>query len=281
MAKQRYEWGPILDEGRTIVESYDTGVTLRQLFYRLVAGHHLPNVQSYYPATLHDDGAGTPRRDVPRPARPDQPHRAVPRRSPAPTTLAATSGTCTGGTAPRARSGRSVLVGVEKAGISAQLDAWFTDPLGIPHGLGGFTSQTLCDEVAHDIVRQGRPAVLLYAGDFDPSGVVMDIDFANRVGVFDKVIRVALNEEQVDKSTDCSRTRPGSEGEGRTGHSSRRVRGRLRGAHADRGRCAPARDAPGPVSGGARRGVGRQRPPGRTRAEETDEPTSSFDATCR
>ena len=42
----------------------------------------------------------------------------------------------------------TVVLGVEKAGISEQLDAWFTDPLGIPHvALGGYASQTLVDEV--------------------------------------------------------------------------------------------------------------------------------------
>ncbi len=33
----RLDWPPIIDRAAQIVASYDTGVTLRQLFYRLVA----------------------------------------------------------------------------------------------------------------------------------------------------------------------------------------------------------------------------------------------------
>ena len=44
----RISWKPVLERGAEIVESYDTGVTLRQLFYRLVVEQELPNLQSYY-----------------------------------------------------------------------------------------------------------------------------------------------------------------------------------------------------------------------------------------
>jgi hypothetical protein len=40
----RLNWGPpIIAEARVIVESYDTPVTLRQLFYRLVARQLIPH----------------------------------------------------------------------------------------------------------------------------------------------------------------------------------------------------------------------------------------------
>jgi hypothetical protein len=55
----------------------------------------------------------------------------------------------------------------------------------------------LCDKVTRDIERQGRPAALLYAGDFDPTGQDIDRDFVARVGAFDKVLRVSLNAEQI------------------------------------------------------------------------------------
>ena len=44
----RISWVQVLDAARAIVESYDTLVTLRQLFYRLVAKQLIPNLQSYY-----------------------------------------------------------------------------------------------------------------------------------------------------------------------------------------------------------------------------------------
>jgi len=92
-----------------------------------------------------------------------------------------------------------VYLGVEKAGMVAQLDLWFSDR-GLPIlPLGGYSSQTFTADVAKDIKRQGRPAVLIYAGDFDPSGEDIDRDFIERVGCFDLVERIALSPEQVDE----------------------------------------------------------------------------------
>jgi hypothetical protein len=44
----RVAWAPVLKRGAELVGSYDTGVTLRQLFYRLIAENAIPNLQSYY-----------------------------------------------------------------------------------------------------------------------------------------------------------------------------------------------------------------------------------------
>jgi hypothetical protein len=44
----RLDWPPIIDRAAQIVASYDTGVTLRQLFYRLVAAGLIPNTQAAY-----------------------------------------------------------------------------------------------------------------------------------------------------------------------------------------------------------------------------------------
>src|SRR3546814_16095449 len=63
--------------------------------------------------------------------------------------------------------------------------------------LGGYSSQTYVKEVVLDVEAQDRPAVLLYAGDFDPSGEDIDRDFTARTDCFAKVVRVALNAEQV------------------------------------------------------------------------------------
>jgi hypothetical protein len=80
-----------------------------------------------------------------------------------------------------------------------QLESWF-GALGIPIlALGGYSSQTYVDDVSSDVDRQDRDAVLLYAGDFDPSGEDIDRDFEHRTGCWDKVVRVALTVEQVDE----------------------------------------------------------------------------------
>ncbi len=43
-------WAPIVAKAAAIVNSYDTGVTLRQCFYRLVADGTLPNTTGAYKA---------------------------------------------------------------------------------------------------------------------------------------------------------------------------------------------------------------------------------------
>jgi hypothetical protein len=88
---------------------------------------------------------------------------------------------------PRRRKGRD----------GTQLEAWF-GALGLPIlALGGYSSQTFTRQVRLDARRQRRPAVLLYGGDFDPSGEDIDRDFTARTGCFRDVVRVALTSDQV------------------------------------------------------------------------------------
>lgn len=91
----------------------------------------------------------------------------------------------------------SLYIGVEKHGLVGLLETWF-DPLGIPIlPTGGYASQSFVKEVQEDIRRQDRAAVLLNAGDFDPSGEDIQRDFVERVGLFARVERIALTEAHV------------------------------------------------------------------------------------
>jgi hypothetical protein len=192
----RLDWQAILAEASRIVQSYDTGVTLRQLFYRLVAAELLPNSQSAY-KTLSSRSADARRRgefpdliDRTRDIHRYQTFggvddarewlRAIYRRD-------RTEG-----------QPNSVYLGVEKNGIVAQLESWFGD-LGFPIlALGGYSSQSYVADVIADVREQERPAVLIYAGDFDASGEDIDRDFGARTHCFDRVVRVALTEVQVN-----------------------------------------------------------------------------------
>lgn len=195
MSTTRIAWDSVLETAADIVYGYDTGVTLRQLFYRLVATQVLPNTSSAYKGlsskTAEARRAGTFPDLIDRGR---EIHRAGYFTSPESALSWLTS---------RYRRDRtegqdvSVYIGVEKAGLVMQLNAWFGD-LGIPIlALGGYSSQTYVDEVVEDVDAQDRPAVLLYAGDFDPSGEDIDRDFEARTGCFDKVVRVALDAAQV------------------------------------------------------------------------------------
>jgi hypothetical protein len=91
------------------------------------------------------------------------------------------------------------MLAVEKAGLVEQLSAWFGH-YGVPIvALGGYASQSLVEEVIRDVDRYHRPAVLLYAGDHDPSGEDIDRDFVERTDVFAEVVRVALTAAQVEE----------------------------------------------------------------------------------
>lgn len=94
-----------------------------------------------------------------------------------------------------------VYVVTEKRGLVAPMRSWL-DEQGIPIvPLGGYTSQTLCDEVARRAHGDARPVVLLIAADYDPSGWFLPTDFTRRArldGVA-RVERVGLTHEQVEE----------------------------------------------------------------------------------
>jgi len=191
------DWPPLLEQAAAIVRSYDTLVTLRQLFYRLVAAELLPNTTNAYKSLSRHTAEA--RRDGTFPSLMDR-GRTIHRYQTFPDPATArhwlqeiyrrdrTDGQAV-----------SLYLGVEKAGIVEQLQTWFGD-LGVPVlALGGYGSQTYVDDVVDDVASTDRPAVLLYAGDHDPSGEDIDRDFTARTGCWDEVRRVALTAEQVEE----------------------------------------------------------------------------------
>lgn len=192
----RVDWSEVLTQAAGIVASYSTGVTLRQLHYRLVSTGTIPNTTSAY-KTLSARTAEARRagdfpslvdrnRRIHRPAFADDPYSEI---------------QWLADTYRRDRTeGQDVAlyIGVEKNGLVNQLENWFSN-LGIPIlALGGYSSQTYCDDVVADVRSDGRDAILIYAGDFDPSGIDIQRDFENRTEFcFANVERVALNAQQV------------------------------------------------------------------------------------
>jgi hypothetical protein len=193
----RLRWPPILERAAVIVEAHDTLMTLRQVFYRLVVEGLVPNTLSAYNrlgrlSARRRRGGRFPRlldrgRRIQRPLSftgPDHARKWL---------------------TDRYRRDRtegqpwSVYVAAEKATLLAQLDAWFADR-GIPVlTLGGYSGQELVTDVHDDITVSKRPSVLLIATDLDPSGEDIDRDFVDRVAAFDKVVRVALTFDQVER----------------------------------------------------------------------------------
>jgi len=195
----KYDWtGTVLPAAAAFVETFDTGVTLRQCFYylgsRLIGGFTLTTqdygLLSSWTTRARDehrfpDFLDNTRRIV-RPATfvsPDHAHeflRAMYRRD------------------RIEYADTSIYLGVEKAGLVEQLRGWFGDQLGIPIlPLGGWSSQTFRETVRREIEKDGRPAVLIYAGDFDPAGVLIGDSFRDKSAAFASYIRVGLNIDQI------------------------------------------------------------------------------------
>jgi hypothetical protein len=190
----RTDWTPIIERAAEIVFSYDTSVTLRQLFYRLVSEQVIPNTQTAYKRLSALTAEARRAGEFPDLIdRGRQIHRYAHWGS-----IAACLSEARGYFRLDRTQGQdvSIYLGVEKAGMVVQLQSWFGD-LGIAVlALGGYSSQTYVDDVVYDAAT-GRPAVLLYAGDFDPSGEDIDRDFVERTDCWDEVVRVALTAEQV------------------------------------------------------------------------------------
>lgn len=191
----RLAWTPILERAAEIVRSYDTSVTLRQLFYRLVSELLLPNADASYKGL--SARTAELRRAGEFPDLIDR-GRSIHRYQHFASALNAVQMVTAGYRLDRtAGQDVSLYLGVEKAGMVVQLQSWFAD-LGAPIlALGGYSSATYDKDVARDVRRQRRPAVLLYAGDFDPSGEDIDRNFVEQTDCWHKVIRVALTAEQV------------------------------------------------------------------------------------
>jgi hypothetical protein len=192
----RLSWPPILAEAKRIVESYDTEVTLRQLFYRLVAALLIPNTLMRYKYLSELTAAG--RRDGTFPDLTDRGREIY--------------GGGGGPTSPRealleaARyysrdrsEGQpyTIVVAVEKAGMINQLQSWFGRYDFTILALGGYASQSYVDEVVRHVRRQGRPAVLFHAEDHDPTGWDIGRDFVARTDCWAAVYRIALDPELV------------------------------------------------------------------------------------
>ena len=193
----RLEWPSILATAKAVVQSYDTSVTLRQLFYRLVAAELLPNTSSAYKslssqtAAARRAGAFPALIDRTRTIHEDLSFNGV--------------GDAVASTISWYRRDRtegqecSIYLAVEKNGLVEQLREWFGN-CGFPIlALGGYCGQSYVDDVRRHVERQDRPAILLYAGDFDPSGEDIDRDFVARTDCWTKVQRVALTAEQVER----------------------------------------------------------------------------------
>jgi hypothetical protein len=91
----------------------------------------------------------------------------------------------------------AICVCAEKDGSRGFLHDWFDRYGVLVTSLNGYASQTLVDTLRRWQKRDGRPLVVLYAGDHDASGEDIDRDFRARTGI--EVRRVGLLPEHVER----------------------------------------------------------------------------------
>jgi hypothetical protein len=195
VAVSQLRWPPIIEQARRFVEAQPVPPDLRDTHYHLAGRQLVPNNRNAYKrlseitAPLRREGAfpdfAEDVRWIDRPFQFDDPDEALQwlREN---YRIDHTIG-----------QDVSVYLVVEKNGMVPRLRYWF-DQLALPMvGLRGISSATLENKVNRDIARQGRSAVALYFGDFDPTGVFIPEDFAKHTR-FDKLLRLGVNEDQVD-----------------------------------------------------------------------------------
>jgi hypothetical protein len=188
-------WTGIIDQAAEIAGSYDVQVTLRQLFYRLVAAGTIKNSQGQYNQLSRKTAAL--RREGRFPSLAEGGRRV--------TVAQSWDGAenAVGWLARNYRRDRTegqeytIVLLVEKNALGGLLWSWFGD-LGVPVvALGGVASETIERKVSQLVEDSGRPAVGIYAGDFDATGTNMDRVFMENTGCWDEWQRIALNEDQV------------------------------------------------------------------------------------
>jgi hypothetical protein len=186
----RIDWESVLEHAAGIARSYDTPVTLRQVFYRLVADATIVNTFSSYTrlarlsAEARRDGLfpdlidGTRRIIRPLSFEDADNARAELRRW---FRLDRTQG-----------QPHHVLIVAEKSTLEAQLEAWY-DERGIPvTALRGYGSTPLLEQIDDE-----QADVILYVGDFDPTGEDIERVLSSRLSGGTQITRVAVTPEQV------------------------------------------------------------------------------------
>ncbi len=194
----RKKWPEVLAHSAEIVRSYDTPVTLRQLFYRLVSDGTLRNTTNDYKGLSR--ASAQARRAGEFPALRDTTRRIaqLPRwESP----LAAVRQLSDEFTLDRTR-GQDVQTWLvlEKETLFALCEQ-VADQYGIPvTALKGYGSQTIYDQMYARMLGDGRGCYIVYVGDFDPSGVDIARDLQERLGYWNlEVNRVAVNYDQIEE----------------------------------------------------------------------------------
>ena len=214
MARKLPSYEQIVEEALEIFKQYDSALTLRQLYYRLVSKRLIPNTINSYKRLSRIMVKAREQRDVPVNCLEDRSRRILGRGD---TGYASAEEFLRRRIAGLRESYKEftmpmwddqpnyVLVSLEKDALSRLMSDIANQYSVRTFPTRGYPSFTYVNRMATYIRKRlkGKPTVVLYFGDFDPSGIDIERDLAERLKKYDagdfKVIRIALTKDQIQE----------------------------------------------------------------------------------
>ena len=214
MAKKLPSYEQIVEEALEVFKQYDSALTLRQLYYRLVSKRLIPNTINSYKRLSRIMVKAREQRDVPVNCLEDRSRRILGRGD---------TGYASAEEFLRRRitglkesykeftllmwddQPNYVIVSLEKDALSRLMSDIANQYSVRTFPTRGYPSFTYVNRMATYIRNRlkGKPTVVLYFGDFDPSGIDIERDLDDRLRKYDagdfKVIRIALTKDQIQQ----------------------------------------------------------------------------------
>lgn len=212
MAGKRAGYEEIVATSKEIFRQYDSAITLRQLYYRLVSRHIIPNTVNSYKRLSRIMVKAREQGDAPVNCIEDRSRRIIGRGDTGycsaeeylKAKLSSLQDSWKGFSMPMwEEQPRNVLISLEKDALSRLVSRVANRYSVRTFPTRGYPSFSYVQRMANYIQNQlgGKPTAVLYFGDFDPSGVDIERDLSQRLEKYGatqfKVKRIALTPDQI------------------------------------------------------------------------------------
>jgi hypothetical protein len=212
MGRRLPSYEEIVRASLDVLKQYDTAITLRQLYYRLVSRHLFDNTENSYKRLSRMMVKARESRDVPPNCLEDRSRRILGRGDSGYSSaqdflkqrLASLQDSWRGFTMPKWEDQPNyVLVSLEKDALSRLVSDVANQYAVRTFPTRGYPSFTYVQRMASYMRNRMKDklTIVLYFGDFDPSGVDIERDLTERLRKYDsgefRVRRVALTREQI------------------------------------------------------------------------------------
>ena len=202
----------VVEAALEVFEQYDTAITLRQLYYRLVARLLIPNTINSYKRLSRIMVKAREQGDVPRNCLEDRSRRILGRGDTGydsaeeylKNKLSGLQDSWKGFTMPMWEDQPVyLLISLEKDALSRLVSRVGNRYSVRTFPTRGYPSYSYVQTMANYMQTRlgGKPTIVLYFGDFDPSGVDIERDLEDRLGRYGateyKVKRIALTADQI------------------------------------------------------------------------------------